>query len=90
MLPQKRFDRKLLKFEKFRIKLAFFINEFFTKFSLFFRQPQFNLIEVKIAANTPTMIMIATLIMLSLMTQFYVLEVQLKKLAFVLEIPEVL
>ena len=58
MLPQKRFDSKLFKFEKFRIKLAFFINEFFTKFSLFFGQPQFNLIEVKIAANTPTMIMI--------------------------------
>ena len=32
--------------------------KFFTNFSLFFGQPQFNLIEVKIAANTPTMIMI--------------------------------
>ena len=63
---------------------------FFRKFSLFFRQPQFNLIEVKIAANTPTMIMIATQIMLLLMIQFYALEAQLKKLVFVLEIPEVL
>ena len=67
------------------------LTNFFRQFfSSFFRPPQFNPIEVKIAANTPTMIMIATQIMLSLMIQFYVLEVQLKKLVFVLEIPEVL
>ena len=63
---------------------------FFRQIFFVFRPPQFNLIEVKIAANTPTAITIATQIMLSLMIQFYVLEVQLKKLAFVLEIPEVL